>query len=48
MKAINAPLIQALENQKQQLENTMRVNGDVNGLAQKIEDLKTDIQVLKH
>ena len=47
IKAINAPLIQALENQKQQLENTMRVNGDVNGIAQKIEDLKTDIQVLK-
>ena len=47
IKAINEPLIRQLEQQKQQLEGLIKTNGDVNGLYQKIEDLKTNIEVLK-
>ena len=47
IQAINQPVIQAFEQQKQYLENQMRINGDKNQLLQKIEDLKTDISVLK-
>ena len=47
IKAIHAPLIKKLEQQKQQLESIMKINGDVNGLYQKIEDLKTNIKMLK-
>ena len=47
IKAINEPLIRQLENQKQQLENIIKANGDVNGLYQKMEDIKTQIEVLK-
>ena len=47
IQAINQPIIQALEHQKQYLEGQMRINGDQNQVLQKIENLKTDISVLK-
>lgn len=47
IKAMTAPIIQKMELQKTQLENMLKKNGDVSGLLQKIENLKTDIEVLK-
>ena len=47
IQAINQPIIQALEHQKQYLEGQTRINGDQNQVLQKIEDLKTNIAVLK-
>ena len=45
IQAINQPIIQALEQQKQYLEGQMRINGDQNQVLQKIENLKTDIYI---
>ena len=47
IKAINEPQIRMLEDQRQRLENIMKINGDINGIYQKMEDLKTNIELLK-
>ena len=47
IKAINEPTIRALQSQKQQLENMLKINGDINGIAEKIENIQTDITLLK-